>query len=112
MIIQDKGIQVFYIFQRNIFQNISNADFWQIAGIVALEKANAKLKSTFKLTFKGGRKDCTQSPETDDVHAYPNPNMNQKEMTDYFKKPEIGFGLNNKQVTTPIYTLHRLSGYY
>merc|ERR1712076_257034 len=41
---------------RQPFTAISNADFWQIAGIAALELGN----SAVDLTFKGGRVDCAE----------------------------------------------------
>ena len=85
-----------------MFQDISNADFWQIAGIVALEKANPKLS----LTFKGGRQDCPRSPEDDADHGYPNPVMNHTEMIDYFRGTDFGFNMTEQQVPIPIYTLN------
>ena len=80
------------------FQTISNADFWQIAGIVALETANPKVN----LTFKGGRVDCPKSPYYDGDSTFPNPNMNRKEMMKWFEGTEDGFGMNEDQVTTSL----------
>ena len=56
---------------------MSYADFWQIAGIAALEVANPDFTS---LTFKGGREDCSTSPDDTQEHTYPDGNMNRAEM--------------------------------
>ena len=77
-----------------MLQTISNADFWQIAGIAALEVAN----SDVSLTFKGGREDCITSPEDQQEHTYPDGNMNRAELMDWFLNSEDGFGMNEDQV--------------
>ena len=56
---------------------MSNADFWQIAGIVALEKSNQKIGSLFNITFKGGRLDCPTTPFDNIFHYYPDASMNR-----------------------------------
>ena len=61
-------------------QAISNADFWQIAGIAALERANEELE----LTFKGGREDCETSPDTTAQDHYPSPTFSSTEMFAWF----------------------------
>ena len=76
------------------FQEISNADFWQIAGIAALELGNPNVV----ITFKGGRVDCGNSPEDDSDHVYPNPAMSRTEMLDWFAVHPDGFGMNANQV--------------
>lgn len=68
-----------------------------------MEKANPKLSSTYKLIFKGGRKDCPRSPEDDADHVYPDPAMNHTEMIDYFGRTDFGFGMTKKQVLIPVY---------
>ena len=66
---------------------MSNADFWPIAGIVALEMANPKLEKDVEIHFKGGRRDCSGSPGTltNVMHSFPDPNMNGSEMFQWFK---------------------------
>ena len=76
------------------FQEISNADFWQIAGIAALELGNPNVD----ITFKGGRVDCGNSPGDDADHVYPNPAMSRTEMLDWFAVHPDGFGMNANQV--------------
>ena len=76
------------------YQTISHADFWQIAGIAALELANPLVD----LTFKGGRIDCPHSPSDTADHTYPNPNMNRTEMLDWFEKSPDGFAMTAEQV--------------
>ena len=75
-------------------QTISHADFWQIAGIAALELANPQVD----ITFKGGRVDCPHSPGDIADHTYPNPNMNRTEMLDWFGNNPDGFSMNAAQV--------------
>ena len=66
----------------SVFQAISNADFWQIAGIAALERAN----SDVELTFRGGRQDCATSPTTDAQDNFPSPNFSGEEMFAWFEE--------------------------
>ncbi len=63
-------------------QSISNADFWQIAGIAALESANDDIV----LTFKGGRKDCDTSPDTTELVNYASATFSSSEMFDWFEQ--------------------------
>ena len=70
------------------------ADFWQIAGIVALEMGNSEVD----ITFKGGREDCANSPYDVEDHVYPDPNMNRAEMFDWFANHPDGFGMDESQV--------------
>lgn len=77
------------------FTAISNADFWQIAGIAALEIGNPNVN----VTFKGGRVDCTSSPNDEALHQYPDPIMSRTEMLDWFANNEDGFGMDANQVT-------------
>ena len=83
------------------FKDLSHADFWQIAGIAALENANNKLTTNeeFKITFKGGRLDCPTSPFETARHTFPSPAMNRTAMMNWFSSYEFGFGMNEKQVT-------------
>jgi len=74
---------------------ISNADFWQMAGIVALELGN----SDVHLTFKGGREDCAESPGDSADHTYPEPIMDRHEMYDWFLNSVDGFGMDENKVT-------------
>jgi len=68
--------------QNQGFSAISNADFWQIAGIAALERAN----SDVELTFRGGRQDCATSPTTDAQDNFPSPNFSGEEMFAWFEE--------------------------
>ena len=55
-------------------QGISNADFWQISGIAAIELVleNAGISlDRMKLSFKSGRIDCSTSPNDNERHFYP-----------------------------------------
>ena len=60
---------------------MSNADFWQIAGIAALERANPNLD----LSFKGGRQDCSTSPGTPDFNTFPSASSSGSEMFSWFE---------------------------
>jgi hypothetical protein len=80
--------------QNGRFMAISNADFWQIAGIAALERASEDLH----LTFKGGRQDCATSPDTTSKVNFPKATFNSSEMFDWFQEelemtPEEGTAL-------------------
>jgi len=77
------------------FPSISNADFWQIAGIVALKNANERMN----LDFVGGRPDCPTSPETSVFAQFPNPNMTRSQMMTWFRDNESGFGMGERDVT-------------
>ena len=77
------------------FPSISNADFWQIAGIVALENANPRIK----LSFVGGRPDCPTSPSHNELHEFPNPNMTRSQMMNWFMRNKNGFGMHEREVT-------------
>ena len=79
-------------------QTISNADFWQIANIVALDIARSDLNPKLNITFKGGRKDCSTSPTTDVQHLYPQAFFNRSYMMKWFKEDPNGFGVNEQQV--------------
>ena len=63
-------------------QSISNADFWQIAGIAALERASNGLE----LTFKGGRQDCPTSPDTTSQDNFPSATFTGSEMFAWFQQ--------------------------
>ena len=65
-------------------QEISNADFWQIAGIAALQRARRGLWPGLSLTFRGGRTDCPTSPFTDTINNIPEPDMSGEEMFAWF----------------------------
>ena len=83
------------------FQTISNADFWQIAGIAALERANPNLD----LSFKGGRQDCSTSPDTSDFNTFPSASTSGSEMFAWFESdfdmtPEEVCNLHDLYVNT------------
>ena len=81
-----------------VLQKISNADFWQLAGIVALENGNEKLGKLVKITFKGGRIDCPTSSFDNADHVFPDPSMNRTIMLNWFKDTRFGFGMNENEV--------------
>ena len=87
-------LALFEILHYYVFQAISNADFWQIAGIAALELGNPNVD----ITFKGGRVDCPSSPNDESYHNYPDPIMSRAEMLDWFANNEDGFGMDANQV--------------
>ena len=80
------------------FQEISNADFWQIAGITSLETASDKIGESVNITFKWGRTDCPTSPTDNENDIFPNPSMNRNEMLTWFSETDFGFGMNERQV--------------
>ena len=94
------------ILLRNYIQDISNADFWQIAGIAALELAS---DNRLDIEFKGGRVDCPTSPSTDENHEFPHPNMNRNDMMNWFKNNDHGFGMTENQVRQYLYFLRKKS---
>ena len=85
------------------FQAISNADFWQIAGIAALERANPNLD----LSFKGGRQDCSTSPDTSDFNTFPSASASGSEMFNWF---ESDFDMTPEEVCNLLY-LHVNTSY-
>ena len=100
----DKGLQPIIdllVGHRNKnFPKISNADFWQIAGIVALENGNPRVKMGLgNPVFKGGRPDCPTSPKHDKLWKFPDPAMNGAEMFHWFKHHPHGFNMDPEDVT-------------
>ena len=79
-------------------QTISNADFWQIAGIAAYESARLNLQPKLNLTFKGGRRDCSTSPTYQVRHNFPQASFNRSHMMSWFRDDPNGFGINENQV--------------
>ena len=77
-----------------IFQDISNADMWQIAGITAIEMAEGPTD----MEFVGGRQDCSTSPSTMDMNPFPAPNMTRAQMMYWFKNNPSGFNLDEDDV--------------
>ena len=65
-----------------LIQAISNADFWQIAGIAALERGNSEVN----LNFKGGREDCSTSPTTSAQDNFPSALFSGEEMFSWFEQ--------------------------
>ena len=78
---------------------MTRADFWAIASIVAIEEgivqANIKGKSVDPeyelimeepIIFTPGRKDCPTSPNTAKKFKFPHPHMNNSELFEYFNK--------------------------
>ena len=61
---------------------MSNADFWQICGIAALERGNSDLQ----LTFKGCRQDCSTTPTTDVQDNFPSASFTGEEMFAWFEE--------------------------
>ena len=61
---------------------MSNADFWQICGIAALERGNPDLQ----LTFKGCRQDCSTTPTTDVQDNFPSATFSGEEMFAWFEE--------------------------
>ena len=66
---------------------MSNADFWQICGIAALERGNSALQ----LTFKGCREDCSTTPTTDIHDNFPSATFSGEEMFAWFEE-ELDMG--------------------
>lgn len=83
------------------YDTVSNADFWQIAGIVALQRTNTYLNdSTYSITFKGGREDCDTTPyDTTNEWNYPDAAWNYTEMMAWYSEDDDGFSMNETYVT-------------
>ena len=77
-----------------MFQDISNADMWQIAGITAIEMADGPQN----IEFVGGRPDCSTSPSTPAMNPFPEPTMSRTEMMNWFKSNPSGFGMEETEV--------------
>ena len=77
-----------------IFQDISNADMWQIAGITAIEMAEGPQN----IDFVGGRRDCVTSPSTTAMNPFPAPTMTRAEMINWFENNPSGFNMNENEV--------------
>ena len=92
------------ILLRDYIQDISNADFWQIAGIAALELAS---NNGLDIEFKGGRVDCPHSPSEVATHEFPEPNMNRNDMMNWFKNNDHGFHMDENQVGQYMYFLRK-----
>ena len=95
------SINVHYTFMQCFMQGISNADFWQISGIAAIELGleNAGISlDRMKLSFKSGRIDCSTSPNDNERHFYPDASMNRFQMMKWFKDTQYGFGMNENEV--------------
>ena len=82
-----------------IFQDISNADMWQIAGVTAIEMA----KGPKNIEFVGGRQDCSTSPSTTAMNPFPAPTMTRTEMMNWFKSNPSGFGMEDTEVSLVMY---------
>ena len=91
---------------------MSNADFWQIAGIVALQRTNTYLENgTYSITFKGGREDCDTTPyDTTNEWNYPDAAWNYTEMMAWYSEDDDGFSMNETYVS--ICYIQRISRLY
>ena len=76
---------------------MSRADFWALAGIVALEVGATNGGTNLpEIVFKSGRVDCAESPDDDQEFEYPNGAMDHDSMFAYM---ESHFGYNANQTT-------------
>ena len=82
-------------------QEISLADFIQLAGVAAIENGMVKAGipiEKMKLEFKAGRIDCPWSPADIARHKFPDPNFNRKQMMEWFADTRFGYGMNEQEV--------------
>ena len=82
-------------------QEISLADFIQLAGVAAIENGMVKAGipiENMKLEFKAGRIDCPWSPSDIARHKFPDPNFNRKQMMEWFADTRFGYGMNEQEV--------------
>ena len=87
-------------------QTVSNADFWQIAGIVALQRTNTYLEDgDYSITFKGGRQDCNTTPYDTNEWNYPDAAWDYTEMMEWYSEDDDGFSMNETYVS--IYYIQR-----
>ena len=50
------------------------------------------------MVFRWGRRDCDNSPRTDETHEFPKPTMSRAEMMDYFNE-HYGFSEDEVCIT-------------
>ena len=94
---------------------LSRADFWALAGIVAVERGAERGGTTLpEITFRYGRVDCADSPDDSQEFEYPDAAMDHDTMFAYM---ESHFGYDAQQTTAfmgahALGNLHRsASGY-
>ena len=76
---------------------MSRADFWALAGIVALEVGAFNGGTDLpEIVFQSGRIDCSESPDDDQEFEYPSGDMDHDSMFSYM---ESHFGYNANQTT-------------
>ena len=76
---------------------MSRADFWALAGIVALEVGAFNGGTDLpEIVFRSGRIDCSESPDDDQEFEYPSGDMDHDSMFSYM---ESHFGYNANQTT-------------
>ena len=83
--------------------DVSRADFWQLAGIAAIEEGvridnnncNGDISCDPGIVFKWGREDCADSPSTSELHTFPGATMTRNEMMTYFS---TNYGFNENEV--------------
>ena len=83
--------------------DVSRADFWQLAGISAIEQAvsfssrncNSDISCDPGIVFKWGREDCTTSPTTAELHIFPGATMSRSAMMNYFS---TNYGFDENEV--------------
>ena len=81
----------------NYQDEMSRADFWALAGIVALEVGATNGGTNLpEIVFKSGRVDCAVSQDDDQEFEYPNGAMDHDSMFAYM---ESHFGYNANQTT-------------
>ncbi|CAH1786793.1 unnamed protein product [Owenia fusiformis] len=91
---------------------LSRADFWQLAGITAIERSVEKCKDCIKpdLPFETGRKDCKDSPNyTGDPRSFPM-NAGHGDINNALTFMEEAFGLprNEPELATALIGAHTL----
>ena len=89
-------------------KNVSRADFYALAAVVALEKATEKSMDKFhgRSQLKFGRKDCSTTPDEDSKNKFPSAMGNIDQTLSYFTR-EFGFNTRESVVLLGAHTLGR-----
>lgn len=89
-------------------KNVSRADFYALAAVVALEKATEKLMDKFhgRSQLKIGRKDCSTVPDEDSKNNFPSAMGNVDQTLCYFTR-EFGFNTRESVALLGAHTLGR-----
>ena len=96
------------LYSTQYIKNISRADFYALAAVVALEKATEKSMDKFhgRSQLKFGRKECSTTPDEDSKNKFPSAMGNVDETLSYFTR-EFGFNTRESVALLGAHTLGR-----